>query len=62
MLLLAMNSNQVQEKENNSGSRKRHMVDWNGKNHDTFVKVCVGNRPHTHFNKMGQANVIKNFN
>ena len=43
------------------------MVDWNEKNHDIFVKVCVkqvwvGNRPHTEFNKVGWANVIKNFN
>ena len=62
-----MNSNQVQEKGNNSGSRKRHKADWNEKNHDIFMKVCVeqvrvGNRPHTHFNKVGWANVIKNFN
>ena len=58
MLLLAMNSNQVQEKGNNSGSRKQHKADWNEKNHDIFMKVCVeqvrvGNRPHTHFNKVG---------
>ena len=67
MLLLAMNSNQVQEKRNKSGSGKRHKAYWNEKNHNIFVKVCVkqvqvGNRPHTYFNKVGWANVIKNFN
>ena len=66
MLLLAMNSNQVQEKGNNSGSGKRHKANWNEKKHNIFVKVCVeqvrAGIGHTHFNKVGWANVIKNFN
>ena len=60
-------SNEFKLKGNNSGSGKQQKVDWNEKNHDIFVKVCVeqvqvGNRPHTHFNKVRWANVIKNFN
>ena len=62
MFLLTMNSNQVQEKGNNSGSGKRHKADWNEKKHHKVEQVQAGNRPHTHFNKVGWENVIKNFN
>ncbi|KAI9081834.1 hypothetical protein K1719_036096 [Acacia pycnantha] len=42
-------------------------VRWNDSNTETFLKVCVeeieaGNRPHTHFNKDGWANLVDKFN
>ncbi|MCI00011.1 hypothetical protein A2U01_0021025 [Trifolium medium] len=61
-----MEANQILEK-GNSGSGKRPKADWNEKNNDIFMNVCIeqvraGNRPHAHFNKVGWNNVIKNFN
>lgn len=61
-----MASNQTQDKGNN-GTGKRLKAEWNEKNNDIFIMVCVeqvraGNRPHAHFNRVGWSNVIKNFN
>ena len=47
-------------------SEKTLKADWNERNTEVFIKICVeevraGNRPNTHFNKKGWANVTDKF-
>ncbi|KAL6345455.1 hypothetical protein AAG906_017174 [Vitis piasezkii] len=64
-----MSSNIVQPFQQPSGgeSEKQSKAYWDDITMDAFIKVCVtetlaGNRPNSHFNKLGWKNVIKAFN
>ena len=64
-----MSSNIVQPLQQPSGeeSEKQSKAYWDDITMDAFIKVCVtetlaGNRPNSHFNKLGWKNVIKAFN
>ncbi|WKA01927.1 hypothetical protein VitviT2T_020176 [Vitis vinifera] len=64
-----MSSNVVQPLQQPSGeeSEKQSKAYWDDIAMDAFIKVCVietlaGNRPNSHFSKLGWKNVVKAFN
>ena len=64
-----MSSNIVQPLQQPSGEEREKQSNtyWDDITMDAFIKVCVietstGNRPNSHFSKLGWKNVIKAFN
>ncbi|XP_021828259.1 L10-interacting MYB domain-containing protein-like [Prunus avium] len=64
-----MSNNIVNPSQNESREEKekQEKAKWDDKGTEVFIKICVaetlgGNRPSSHFNKVGWKNVIKKFN
>ncbi|KAL6293891.1 hypothetical protein ACE6H2_002033 [Prunus campanulata] len=64
-----MSNNIVNPSQNESREEKekQEKAKWDDKGTEVFIKICVaetlgGNRPSSHFNKVGWKNIIKKFN